>query len=709
MNYRNIAVLESFMHFHPDIYIKIYASYNLSDVIEVERYKERGYNLKIIQLDDSIFDHFSSSCPNGNWLKRKDITTYKFFYSHLTDYLRFCILYLYGGIYADFDALLINRIPNSYLEYSGLISGLDMVPDNENCKWCFGSDKNYYAAPGFMLAGKPHLKVFEMALLIGFSNDHYNPHIFNSAGPLPFNLAIQSEKDKTQIMLLERHLFYPKNYQEIRDSFKKESFNISEYHQISKSSISFHFFGGTTSKFLIENGSLLSKLFPIPILWKLPIFYMNNFIDFFSVKNLIKDIILRFEGVKSFEVFDGHLSYKFFGNQKSVNESIIKIKVINNSTPFCIQSLNIKLCIPKVNINNLITIIMKPFGRLNNVISLVQSIRNIYPNINILIGNDGLQYQLNKLPHSRIQIHNFPFDIGLSSGRNLLIEKFLETDFFFLIDEDFVFDEDISDLPQLLFNFLRNNLDILAANCINEEYDYIGKYFVSRKGTERKVWMIPVHRDIFSEIQVVDFVPNVFLARKSLIEKIKWRNSLKLGEHEDFFLLAKKLNIQIGSSNLGGFYHNQVDYSNFDFFYKRMRSRVFKFLERSLEFNNLTEIKFFGKSLIRKNTLSSKSNIIFVELNFNSSSIRLDFYPYSQISGYEINFSNSSCYHYIPMFKSRKYKNIYKFSENINCKYFESFIIDSLNHTDKSAIPLKIDLDLDYENDFKTNHFHKSM
>ena len=538
--YRNLAVLESFMHFHPEFEVKIYSSYSLSDVIKAEQYRKRGYKLEIVLLDKNVYEHFSTACPNGHWLKRENIKSSKYYYSHLTDYLRFCILYLNGGIYADFDALLVNRIPGVYLEFTGIVAGLDLIPKGETCGWCLGSNKEYYIAPGLLLAGRPLTKILKNALLIGFSDNFYNPYIFNAAGPFAINLAFRLEENKNQIKLLERHLFYPRNYQEIKDAFKKVAFSLYDYNLITKSSISFHFFGGTTKELLIEDGSLLSKLFPPPILPKSMSVKIENFFDFSLAGNLIKNAVIRFEGDQTLGIFDGNLHYKVFGDQKTVNEFILKIKVLNNSGPFCLQFQTHKYCVPKINVNNLLTIIVKPFGRIAKVISLIQSIRNIYPNINILVGNDGLPFLPNMPSRNRIQVLDLPFDIGLSSGRNLLIEKYLETDFFFIIDEDFTFAEPISDISQLFFDFEKYNLDILASICLNDELDYVGNFFLSIKGSKRRLWMLPVIRNYSSEIQLAEFVPNVFLARKKLILKLQWRDILKLGEHEDYFFSAKK-------------------------------------------------------------------------------------------------------------------------------------------------------------------------
>ncbi len=43
--------------------------------------------------------------------------------------------------------------------------------------------------------------------------------------------------------------------------------------------------------------------------------------------------------------------------------------------------------------------------------------------------------------------------------------------------------------------------------------------------------------------QVVDIVPNLFLARTSSLLKVRWDGRLKLGEHEEFFLRVKKVRL----------------------------------------------------------------------------------------------------------------------------------------------------------------------
>ena len=159
------------------------------------------------------------------------------------------------------------------------------------------------------------------------------------------------------------------------------------------------------------------------------------------------------------------------------------------------------------------------------------------------------------------------------------------------------------------------------------------------------------------------------------------------------FFRPKKKKIRIAFSNSIGFYHNRIDYPSSDLFYKQMRNRVFGYLEKSLDFNNLTEIIFFGKSLIKKDPLKFKSDTIFAEIISFKNSSSIDFYSASLYNSYEINSLNTSCYRYIAKSRSRKYKNIYRFSELLHCKYLDFLSLDSRNHTDRSIEPLRISIE----------------
>lgn len=54
-------------------------------------------------------------------------------------------------------------------------------------------------------------------------------------------------------------------------------------------------------------------------------------------------------------------------------------------------------------------------------------------------------------------------------------------------------------------------------------------------------------KGIRGDCHVVDYVPNVFLARRSVLLASPWDPTFKVGEHEDFFLRLRTQNVSVGT------------------------------------------------------------------------------------------------------------------------------------------------------------------
>lgn len=134
---RNYDVLEAYYYHHPDADITIYATQ--LDTGMFERFVRSGYRLSVVSISDEFIKSLSDHCPGERWVENLD--EWKkgpYYYSHITDYVRFCLLYKNGGIYSDFDAILINPIN----QYDNFI-GKDSSVANGNCKWCFPGGDMY--------------------------------------------------------------------------------------------------------------------------------------------------------------------------------------------------------------------------------------------------------------------------------------------------------------------------------------------------------------------------------------------------------------------------------------------------------------------------------------------------------------------------------------------------------------------------------------
>ena len=134
---RNFDVLEAYFYHHPSAHITILASHLQQHMFD--RFTRAGYNISVTELSDSYLRELSTHCPGKSWIDHLD--RWKkgpYYYSHITDYVRFCLLYQAGGIYSDFDAILINRIN----EFSSFI-GKDSAGAYSHCEWCLSGGDTY--------------------------------------------------------------------------------------------------------------------------------------------------------------------------------------------------------------------------------------------------------------------------------------------------------------------------------------------------------------------------------------------------------------------------------------------------------------------------------------------------------------------------------------------------------------------------------------
>lgn len=216
-----------------------------------------------------------------------------------------------------------------------------------------------------------------------------------------------------------------------------------------------------------------------------------------------------------------------------------------------------------------ITVLIKTMIRPKSVIRLVKSITKYYPDIKILIADDGVpsseEAVMKHFPEENITYYNLPQDSGLSYGRNFLLEL-VETPYFLLCDDDFAIDKNLHlhELTNLLEEhqldilggYFRNykivksfkdRLIVMAQKVLRYELDtnYIGTI-----QTEKDVLTVNYQRKQFPDFIETDLCHNFFLAKTASIKAMHgWDNELKLQEHTEFFLRAKQAGIKVGFTN----------------------------------------------------------------------------------------------------------------------------------------------------------------
>jgi glycosyltransferase involved in cell wall biosynthesis len=229
-----------------------------------------------------------------------------------------------------------------------------------------------------------------------------------------------------------------------------------------------------------------------------------------------------------------------------------------------------------------VTILIKTFERQACLRRLLRSIQDRGYNCPVFIGDDSRQpyrdavlAEFGRLVNRYLEL---PFDVGISVGRNALLQE-VRTPYFILCDDDFIFDErtDLAHMRRLLD---AAGLDLLggvyydrspfsgwdAAACIMRldwqrlltmlgiEIPRITFYNFDSCGAQKwktvdVVYTPPVVR--------CDYVSNFFLARTDQIRETVggWDASLKLSEHRAFFLKAKQCGLRVGHTEEVGVQH----------------------------------------------------------------------------------------------------------------------------------------------------------
>lgn len=276
---------------------------------------------------------------------------------------------------------------------------------------------------------------------------------------------------------------------------------------------------------------------------------------------------------------------------------------------------------------NNVTVIIKTMLRPKSLKKLINSILKLYPNITILIGDDGSpsckEYILNEFENkNNIYYYELPYDSGLSYGRNYLLQK-VKTEYFLLCDDDFEIDNTLN-LVELI-NILENKkLDILGGYLRNYKIvrnfkdkiivllqkvlkyeiktNYIGSF-----ETNNDILNVYYNRYEFPNYIDTELCLNFFLAKTSSIKKMNgWDEDLKLQEHTEFFYRAKLNGIKVGFSNQMSVKHFPVQMKNYK--NNRLRNYTHIFLKKY----NFSEIRSFYKGENNKNfsvSLDKDNNI----------------------------------------------------------------------------------------------------
>jgi hypothetical protein len=254
----NFKCLESLFLHHPCAKVTILA-YSLQNR-HFERLRAAGLDLEIVPITDALF----AGIPFGHkWLARQpELRNHPHYAAHFSDFIRYAILFQFGGTYLDFDHLLTRPLPR----HLNAIGAEYCLADNPDCflreslptlrtagvGWA--PYKRMCAAQGVML----HWQASHPILLQGLKHfdSGYDPECWGCAGPRFFGRMIPEFPER--VTLLAPRMLYPVNFQDVAQTF--ETYDGALLNRIANESVGFHLYGRTVRHLSLRPRSTLERL-----------------------------------------------------------------------------------------------------------------------------------------------------------------------------------------------------------------------------------------------------------------------------------------------------------------------------------------------------------------------------------------------------------------------------------------------------------------
>ncbi|XP_051571426.1 beta-1,4 N-acetylgalactosaminyltransferase 2-like [Myxocyprinus asiaticus] len=192
---------------------------------------------------------------------------------------------------------------------------------------------------------------------------------------------------------------------------------------------------------------------------------------------------------------------------------------------------------PGEDVNSQVTITTKTFLRYRELNVLINSIRNIYPKIKIIIVDDSLNPE--SVRGDNIEQYIMPPAQGWFAGRNLAVSQ-VTTKYFLWVDDDFMFlnGTRIESFVEIMEAI--PELDILGGAVSGDQYYFNFEY---EEGDEEEGGCLKrikkgYHQPLpgFDGCLLVDGVVNYFLARTDAVRRVGFDPFLKRVAHSEFFM-----------------------------------------------------------------------------------------------------------------------------------------------------------------------------
>uniref|UniRef100_A0A7N5ZUV9 Beta-1,4 N-acetylgalactosaminyltransferase n=1 Tax=Anabas testudineus TaxID=64144 RepID=A0A7N5ZUV9_ANATE len=217
------------------------------------------------------------------------------------------------------------------------------------------------------------------------------------------------------------------------------------------------------------------------------------------------------------------------------HQSFFTIKVEHGAIPTLYNSGYQK----DYNISALVTIATKTFLRYDKLKDLIDSIRQYYPTVTIVIADDNEHPQPVTGPH--IEHYIMPYGKGWFAGRNLAVSQ-VTTKYVLWVDDDFIFTANTK-LERMVDILEKTTLD-LVGGAVREVTGYTATYrhtiSVEEGGEEGDC--IHIRNGYYHVIEgfpncvVVDAVINFFMGRTEKVQQVGFNPRLARAAHLEFFI-----------------------------------------------------------------------------------------------------------------------------------------------------------------------------
>ena len=185
-----------------------------------------------------------------------------------------------------------------------------------------------------------------------------------------------------------------------------------------------------------------------------------------------------------------------------------------------------------------LTLGIKTFDRPECLRSLLQSVRHFYPELPVLVADDGRQSSEGLCEEFGARCIRMDFDSGLSAGRNRLADE-ADTKFIAIAEDDFVFTT-ATKLERFCSEM--GDYDLLGGSLVKPN-GTLQRYegLMEQVGTELRLYRPNPRRTCPMHI-----VLNWMVAQVEVLRELRWYEPLKMIEHEDFFWRCRLAGVRVG-------------------------------------------------------------------------------------------------------------------------------------------------------------------